>query len=181
MLEKLSLNSHNRTLAHYLSNDGKYIAEEIFEMNPPYQRASVWTEAQRVALIKSLFMGLPIGAIVLNNRGYAVEKIYAVVDGKQRMEAMRAFHKSEFAVPAEWFAPEHVIESFTDTDGVEKVFLSGLALVIRRRYENIGVPSLEAQVETVAQEAEIFGLINSGGTDQTEADLRNAKRIASGE
>lgn len=179
MLTKVILNSHSRTVGHYLVS---YLGsnEEIFEMNPPYQRASVWTEAQRVALIKSLFMGLPIGAIVLNNRGYATSKIYAVVDGKQRMETLRAFHTNQFAVPAEWFDPKQVVESFTDTDGVEKVYLKDVAEVVRRRYENLIVPSLEAQVDTIAEEAEIFGLINSSGTAQTDEDLQRAALIAKG-
>lgn len=179
MLTKVILNSHSRTVGHYLVS---YLGsnEEIFEMNPPYQRASVWTEGQRVALIKSLFMGLPIGAIVLNNRGYATSKIYAVVDGKQRMETLRAFHTNQFAVPAEWFDSKQVVESFTDTDGVEKVYLKDVAEVVRRRYENLIVPSLEAQVDTIAEEAEIFGLINSSGTAQTDEDLQRAALIAKG-
>ena len=179
MLEKLHLNNYNRTAAHFLTG-GEYRKEDIFEMDPPYQRGSVWTNDQRVALIKSLFLGLPIGAIVLNHRGYTGDKIYAVVDGKQRIETLRDFHQSKLAVPAEWFDAEDINEIFTDADGIEKVYLNGLKPVMRRHFENFAVASLEAQVKTVAQEAEIFTLINSAGTSQTEADLANAARIATG-
>ena len=179
MLERLNLNNSSRPVVHFIRGDG-FLNEEVFEMNPPYQRGSVWTAEQRVAIIKSLFMGLPIGAIVVNNRGYDSAKVYAVVDGKQRMETLRAFSNNEFAVPAEWFERKDVIESFIDVDDVEKVFLKGLAIVVSRRYNNFPVASIEASVKTIAEEAELFGLLNSGGTDQTAEDLRKAEQIAKG-
>lgn len=179
MLERLNLNNSSRAVVHFVVGDG-FDREEVFEMNPPYQRGSVWTVEQRVALIKSLFMGLPIGAIVVNNRGYDSEKVYAVVDGKQRMETLRAFSNNEFAVPAEWFDRKDVLTPFVDDDGVEKVFLKDLDIVITRRFNNFPVASIEASVKTVAEEAELFGLLNSAGTSQTTEDLNKAEQIAKG-
>lgn len=178
MLQRLQLNNFNRTAEQFLIGNGEHVREDLYELDPPYQRASVWTPEQRVSLIKSLFMGLPIGAVVLNNRGYNVEKIYAVVDGKQRIETLRSFSTDGFAVPAGWFAPKNVLDSFTDTDGVAKVRLSGLKEVIRRKFGNFAIATLEAQVNTVAEEAEIFMLINSGGTAHTEETLTNADGIS---
>lgn len=181
MLTKLNLNSYSYTVGHFLVSDEGLRSRDVFDFDAPYQRGAVWTEAQRVALVKSLLLGLPIGSVVLNHRGFASDKLYSVVDGKQRIQAIRAFFNSEFAVPAEWFAPEGVLESFTDEEGVQKVYFSGLGKVQRHMFENSSFPALEAQVKTVAAEAEIFMLINSGGTPQTEADLSNAAAIAKGE
>jgi hypothetical protein len=178
MLTKLSLNSYNYTVGHFVVPEEGLRSRDNFELNTPYQRGSVWTENQRVALVKSLLLGLPIGSVVLNHRGFQAEKLYAVVDGKQRIEAIRAFFNSEFAVPAEWFAADGVRESFTDTDGTEKVFFSGLGKIQQHMFENSSFPALEAHVKSVAEEAEIFLLINSGGTAQTEADLTKAAGIA---
>ena len=180
MLTKLSLNSFNYTVGHFLVPEEGLRSRDVFDFDAPYQRGSVWTEAQRVALIKSLLMGLPIGSVVLNNRGFSSEKLYSVVDGKQRIQAIRAFFKGEFAVPAEWFDSEGVLDSFTDADGIEKVYFNGLGKIHQHKFENSSFPALEAHVKTVAEEAEIFMLINSAGTAQTEADLANAAAIAKG-
>lgn len=180
MLTKLNLNSFNYTVGHFLVPDEGLRRNDVFDFDAPYQRGAVWTEAQRVALIKSLLMGLPIGSVVLNNRGYSSDKLYSVVDGKQRIQAIRAFFKSEFAVPAEWFPEEGVLEPFTDADGVEKVYFNGLGKIHQHQFENSSFPALEAHVNGVAAEAEIFMLINSGGTAQTEAVLSNAAAIAKG-
>jgi hypothetical protein len=179
MLTKLSLNSFNYTVGHFLVPEEGLRSKDVFDFDAPYQRGSVWTEAQRVALVKSLLMGLPIGSVVLNHRGFSGEKLYSVVDGKQRIQAIRAFFNSEFAVPADWFDPEGVLESFTDGD-IEKVYFNGLGKIHQHKFENSSFPALEAHVKTVAEEAEIFMLINSGGTAQTEADLNKAAGIANG-
>jgi len=180
MLTKLSLNSFNYTVGHFVVPEEGLRSRDNFDLEAPYQRGAVWTEAQRVALVKSLLLGLPIGSVVLNHRGFQAEKMYAVVDGKQRIEAIRAFFNSEFAVPADWFSPEGVRESFTDKDGTEKVYFNGLNKIPQHQFENSSFPALEAHVENVAEEAEIFLLINSGGTSQTDADLNKAASVASG-
>lgn len=178
MLTKLNLNSYNYTVGHFLVPEEGLRKTDVFDFDAPYQRGSVWTEAQRVALVKSLMMGLPIGSVVLNHRGFQSEKLYSVVDGKQRIQAIRAFSKDEFGVPAEWFSPEAVTESFVDEDGVEKVRFSGLGKIHQHKFENTSFPALEASVKTVAEEAEIFVLLNSGGTPQTEETLNKAAGIA---
>lgn len=180
MLTKLNLNSFNYTVGHFLVPEEGLRSRDVFDFDAPYQRGSVWTEDQRVALVKSLLMGLPIGSVVLNHRGFSGEKLYSVVDGKQRIQAIRAFFNSEFAVPADWFDPEGVIESFKGDDGAEKVYFKGLGKIPQHKFENSSFPALEAHVKTVAEEAEIFMLINSGGTAQTEADLAKAAGIANG-
>lgn len=68
------------------------------DLNPPYQRGSVWDDARRRNLMRSLLMGLPIGSVVLNRRDHApapagstaAAHYIAVVDGKQRIETLRA-------------------------------------------------------------------------------------------
>lgn len=180
MLTKLSLNSFNYTVGHFLVAAEGLRSNDVFDLDAIYQRGSVWTESQRVALVKSLLMGLPIGSVTLNHRGFSAEKLYSVVDGKQRIEAVRAFYNDEFSVPAEWFDSEDFTETVTGEGGTQRVLFSGLGKVNQHRFENSQFPALEAHVKTVAEEAEIFGLINSGGTSQTESDLNRAADIAKG-
>lgn len=174
MLKKLNLNHTNRPILHFLS---KLDGEDIFELSPSYQRSSVWTTAQRRNLIKSLLMGIPVGAIVTNLRGYDTNKLYAVVDGKQRIETFRSFAAGDLSVPADWFDAEDVLEAHEE-DGVQMVRYGGLARPGQRQFENTPVATLEAQVKGEAAEAEIFLLINSAGTSQTDEDLARAAAIA---
>jgi len=75
-----------------------------FDLEAPYQRGSVWTVDQRRNLIKSLLMGLPVGNIVVSKLPYTKisEPPFRIVDGKQRIEAIRAFHEDEFTIPGHW-------------------------------------------------------------------------------
>lgn len=152
---------------------------DLFDLNPPYQRASVWTTAQRVALIESLLRGIPIGAIIYNSRGLGRgvrygEPMYAVIDGKQRVETIRAFVDSEFAVPAWWFDEDEV----TSRDG--EATYADLTDIGRRRIMVLSMPGLEAHVKTVEEEAAIYDLVNTGGTAQTDEDIANARAVAKG-
>jgi hypothetical protein len=77
------------------------------DLNPPYQRGSVWGVERKRNLIRSLLMGLPIGAVFLNSRH--IMQPDRVVDGKQRIEAILDFLGDGLAVPAEWFAETDLI------------------------------------------------------------------------
>lgn len=173
-LPHLSLQNLNAPADQYIACPDKY------DLNPPYQRGSVWTPTQQINLLRSLFMGLPIGAIVVNFRGYGAEVMYAVVDGKQRIETLRAFAADQFAIPASWFPADAAPLATTTSDHVDgpAVLFSGLAPRYQRTVENFPIATLVAHVATIAAEAELFDLINSGGTAQTPADLARARDVA---
>lgn len=84
-------------------------AYDPYDLNAPYQRGSVWSLDQKRNLIKSLLMGLPIGAIIVADIGYQGPESpdHRVVDGKQRIEAVRDFAAGRLTVPGHWFRPEH--------------------------------------------------------------------------
>lgn len=171
-LKRLSLQSMNYTVMHYTGDrDGG----DMFLLDAPYQRDSVWTEEKRQALIRSMLMGLPIGSVTLNKRSYDREQNIAVIDGKQRIETLRAWENDEFAVPSHWFEEKWLEDPSSD----EPVKYSGLSVIGRRFWANTMVPAQEARVDTIAEEAEIYGLINRGGVDQTEEDIANAQSFES--
>ena len=152
---------------------------ELFELDPPYQRASTWGLSERQDLLKSLLMGLPTGSIVLNMR--PEHGVRAVVDGKQRIETLRAFYDGEFGIPAEWVDPRWVGTTVPiEYDGatVDGVVLGKGIHPFDAVVENFPLSFIEAQVSTVAEEAVIFGLVNSGGVAQTPADLARAQKVA---
>lgn len=166
------------------------------DVSPSYQRGDVWSMDQRIALVKSWLMGVPIPALVLNNRdnpewaategpvygdGVHAETfrpIWALVDGKQRLETARLWFAGALAVPASWFDPEWIKYPCVTEDG-PYVTHEGLTLTARRHIgHQFMFPVIEAKLPSLRAEAELYLLVNGGGTAQTEADMSNAARVA---
>ena len=157
------------------------------DLNPPYQRGSVWTLEQRINLVRSWLLGIPIPAIMVNDRTHQAwidnngsthldnsGAEWAIIDGKQRLETGIAWWESTFAVPASWFPAEHV-ERTEDTSDGPYVRYSGLSVIGQRIFTNRAMlPVIEAKVATISAEADLYLLVNMGGTAQTDDDLLNA-------
>lgn len=80
-------------------------AMDRFELAPSYQRQSeVWGEDKRQLFIDSLINGYDVPKLYFHRlEGKAPPApLFAIVDGKQRLEAIRAFVKSEFPLSEEF-------------------------------------------------------------------------------
>lgn len=70
------------------------------DMEPDYQRGSVWNDEDRAKLLDSIFAGREIGRFVFREVPYeeSLEKkcMYEVVDGKQRLMTLCAFYENRF-------------------------------------------------------------------------------------
>lgn len=179
-LPQLKMNAHNRTLEHVAAG----YRRDRYDMDQPYQRGSVWDLQRRQNLVKSLLMGLPIGAITLNDRGVMNSSQYlAVVDGKQRMLAIWSFVDSETPIPAAWVSERIVGETEPiEYEGrtVDGVRMNQLDRTFQRTFENISINTLEAELPDVQAEAELFLLVNFGGVAQTDETRRAAADTAAG-
>ncbi|MFE1476509.1 DUF262 domain-containing protein [Streptomyces cyaneofuscatus] len=161
------------------------------DLAPDYQRGDVWTEDQRIALIRSWLTGTPTGVVILNDRttpewkeanGYDPtdrgEAMYACIDGRQRITTAYRWYDDELAVPASWFSAADVTATEETADGAY-VRISGLSKPARLKFANRAHLSVAmAKVATVADEAEIYLLVNGGGTPQSGSDMDNAARVA---
>ena len=66
---------------------------------PPFQRPPVWTRAQQIRLIESMWAGLPIGSYVYNQtRTYQHPCDFWLIDGQQRVTAILAYVADKFPV-----------------------------------------------------------------------------------
>lgn len=161
------------------------------DVAPAYQRPSVWTEAQQIGLIRSWMLGVPIPSVTINDRGSDAwrqangtspvdtgDASYVAVDGKQRIETAVAWFHGDLAVPASWFAPEAVESTVETTDGLYVTY-AGLNLVAQRRFANRAMlPVIEANALSVAEEADLYLLVNGAGTPQSQDDMDNAASYA---
>jgi hypothetical protein len=180
-LEHRSLNATNREAIGL----AKLVQEGDLLLDTPYQRGDVWTPDQRVALVKSWLLGLPIPAMIINDRmtsawerGRELGPAYAMIDGKQRTLTAIAWYNSGFAVPASWFPADQIMSAHETGDG-PYVHFSGLTVVGQRRFMRMAqLPVCEARVGTEREEAEIYLLVNGAGTPQADSDLERARGIA---
>lgn len=168
-LTELSMQARSRTVYSYLVQEGN---DDLLDLDPPYQRGDVWTTQQRVALIESLLRGIPVGTIIVNNRGFDTAKPYAVIDGRQRIQTLRAFQRDEFTVPADWFEDQDIA-----SEDDSRVSHSNLTLRGQRGFSLLPMPELEASVRTLEDEARIFLLINAAGTAQDPETLERAAQM----
>lgn len=136
------------------------------DVNPPYQRGLVWGVTRKRNLIKSLLMGIPVPSIVINDRSVRFEgwdaendPFYVVVDGKQRITALRDFVDGKFTVPGHWFDAAADEVRFTEL---------GKPRQLNFRHRPLAVS--EAKLATLDEEREMFDLINFGGVAQGDTD-----------
>ena len=60
-------------------------------LEPGFQRQSVWTERDRAKLVDSILRNYPLPAIFLYKREEDGELVFDVIDGKQRLESILMF------------------------------------------------------------------------------------------
>lgn len=138
-------------------------------IDPPYQRGSVWGSERAVALIESLTIGLPIGSIFLNERPYP--EWPTVIDGKQRLLTARGWEDGKLLVPSNWFD-----EVELGVKGSDFVKFDELSDVGQRRWRNgahvqVYWSKFQGSLEEIEeQERRLFDLINFGGVPQGESD-----------
>lgn len=160
IIRQYTLNNQTNPVGMFLDR------REKLDLDPPYQRGPVWGEERQRNLIKSLYMGLPIGAMVINRRRYPQD--WTVIDGKQRILAIRAFADDQFSVPGAWFGADFDMEPGRDYTFSElgqkarRVFETGASISVYYADFN-GIGALE-------REEELFELINFGGVPQGESD-----------
>ncbi|MEH0110776.1 DUF262 domain-containing protein [Tersicoccus sp. MR15.9] len=156
-------------------------ADGAVDADPPYQRGHVWGEDRQRALVASILRGWPVGAIILNDRLTASRTAgadfedrdptaFAVVDGKQRLNALARFVSGRLAVPAVWFPAEQIAATPHRLGPDQVVTFRELSAPAQRSFRRMAVPVATATLPTLAQEAELFEAVNTGGVPQGETD-----------
>lgn len=185
-VQHLSLTPYNRMAVDIYH----HIKKGQILLDPPYQRGSVWTTDQRLDLMYSFLSGYPIGAVILNDRlrarwgheAAATRLVYAVIDGRQRLETIVAWFDGRLTLPSSWIErsmikPGRVLAAFGDDDG-DGVDLNDLTDRGAAEIEvRMALATVVAHVDNLAGEAEIYRLVNAGGTPHTTDDLNRAAQV----
>jgi hypothetical protein len=131
------------------------------DLSPPYQRGLVWTDEQRVNLIRSLIEGIPCGIVYRNFRGFDKATPYAIVDGKQRIDTVRRFVDGELVVPANWFDAADLTDGDGSTSMVSYLDLSDQG---QRIFDMSSLSVYETHKLTLHGEEMLYERVNYGGT-----------------
>jgi len=103
--ERSNVNYSNMCIGSVIS---KYFDFGI-DVNPEYQRGSVWTEEQKILLIDSIYRNINIGSLVLVEKQWFDDKhnitseMYEILDGKQRLSAIIDYVSSKFPYKGKYY------------------------------------------------------------------------------
>lgn len=138
-----------------------------YELNPEFQRRHRWDDVRKSRLIESFIMNVPIPPIFLYEARYS---FYEVMDGLQRLSAIRDFYRDEYALEG--------LQEWSDLNGKR---YSQLPQEVRRGVDRRYLSSIILLHETAKTKEEaqrlkqlVFERINSGGERLTPQESRNA-------
>lgn len=143
------------------------LASGDYKLDPDYQRRHRWSVQQRSRLIESFIMNVPVPPVFLYEWDYSM---YEVMDGLQRLTAVRDFYSNAF--------PLSGLEYWIELDGLRCEDLpTRIRAGIDRRY----LSSIVLLKETSHGDENpellkrfVFGRINTGGVHLSPQELRNA-------
>ena len=140
-------------------------------LEPGFQRRSVWTPMDRRRLIQSIVAGYPLPSIFLFRRTQRGRLIYDVIDGKQRLESIFMFSelgrfksgrfdvKLDLGDGADWYDWRTIRHHHAD---------------VRAAFDSYKLQTVEVTGE-LAQIIDLFVRINSTGKRLTSGEKRNAR------
>ncbi len=140
-------------------------------LDPGFQRQSVWIERDRAKLIDSILRNYPIPAIFLYRRNDEGRLVFDVIDGKQRLESIFMFTgrmRGRFATRSQ-------LPGSDDSEAMEWIdwrLLNRKGL--HHRIVGYEIPVIEVDGE-LGDIIEVFVRINSTGKALTQQEKRHAK------
>jgi cyanate lyase len=130
------------------------------DMNPAYQRELVWELEDKVKLIDSIFSNVDIGKFVfrqLPERTSIEAPYYEVVDGKQRLSAIKDFYEDRFKYKGLTFSELN----FRD----------------QAHFETYPISVANVQRATDQQIYKLFVRLNTGGKAVSEEQINKVKEL----
>lgn len=142
-------------------NSGKY------QLRPDFQRRRRWERPKQSRLIESFIMNIPIPPIFLYE--YEFSK-YEVMDGLQRLTAIKEFYDDKFPLEGLEYWKELNGKKYSELpleikSGIDRRFLSSLILLKETANSKIKADEMKQLV---------FERINSGGVKLEYQESRNA-------
>jgi len=140
----------------------------LLNLEPGFQRQSVWSERDRAKLIDSILRNYPLPAIFLYRREQDGQIIYDVIDGKQRIESILMFMgqlRGRYGLKAQ-------------LPGYDEAAWIDWKILCKRRLQPLltgyRIPTIEVDGD-ISDIIDVFVRINSTGKALTPQEKRRAK------
>lgn len=133
---------------------------EGLNLDPEFQRAHVWTEAQQIAWLEYFLRGGRTGRVIYlnspawNRQATTGYKEFVLLDGKQRLEAIRRFIGDEIRVFGS------VYSDFTDSLGLDYTM-------------KVNINDLQTEREVL----QFYVDFNSGGTPHSADEINRVRAL----
>lgn len=165
----ISVQSYSMSIGELLS---LYKDNEL-DLHPEFQRIYRWTNQQRINLIESILLGIPIPSLFVSQKR---DGKWDVIDGVQRLSTIFEF-MGELKDDNGNKLPPLVLERTKSIPSLDKVswqsdkFDSGLRLSFKR--ERLNLIIIKEELSSPSSKFDLFQRINSGGTNLSKQELRN--------
>ncbi len=138
-----------------------YRQRDLIDLDPPYQRLSVWDHEKQRRFIDSVINGIDTPKIYFHelsnkNPGFPQYR-FAVIDGKQRLLALWSFVDNELRLPGDfrYFQSDGQVGANHTYDQ-----LLNRAPNLRARFDDYAIPVILVQAETEELIEELFWRLN---------------------
>lgn len=142
--------------------------DRLLNLEPGFQRQSVWNERDRAKLIDSILRNYPLPAVFLYRRQADGEFVYDVIDGKQRIESILMFvgqMRGRYGLNTQ--LPGDEVTEWVDWKKLQKKRLQHLINGYR-------LPVIEVDGD-IGDIIDVFVRINSTGKALTPQEKRHAR------
>jgi uncharacterized protein with ParB-like and HNH nuclease domain len=116
---------------------------------PYFQRPLVWTQEQKIKLIESLWVGIPIGTFTINESSKNEELNNILIDGQQRINAISEYINDKFPVYGKLYSE---------------------AKDSHRRFNTCTFPRYVTNSDDIEYLKNYYNLMNFGGTAHKEGE-----------
>jgi hypothetical protein len=141
-------------------------SNDQLNLDPPYQRRSVWSPKDRRYFLDTIFRGYPSPSIFLHKQVIDGKTIYSVVDGKQRLETILRFADNKISID----------KNFGD------IRLAGKRWKSIKRDEDLSrsfwdyvIPVEQTNIIDTNMVNEVFDRLNRNALKLVDQELRHAK------
>ncbi len=155
-----------------------YDRRDDIDFEPVYQRhGGIWKRKPKAYLIDSILNGYDIPKIYVADftRGDSPlnikKKMYAIIDGKQRFDAIFDFFKDNFALDKEF---EYQQNTSLDLSGLHYSELRSGYPSVCRLFDDYELAVISAITDDERRIAELFVRLNKNSRSLTGAEIRNA-------
>ena len=138
-----------------------YRQREIIDLEPPYQRLSVWDVSKQQGFIDSILNGIDIPILYFHDKStresVAPRHRYAVIDGKQRLLALWAFLSNRLPLASEFVYFE---DPSYEAGGLTYDELLAHYPLLRARFDDFDVPVVLVEADEDDFIEQLFARLN---------------------